>query len=186
MDTRRGFTLVELAIVLSVAAVLTAVIVPDMIEAARARMASRAAEDMARIQDAAKWFFLHSDPVKGQELWPGEVATGTCNGTPAQVQAALINAGYISNADLVNPWGQRYEIDLVFDTDPTQCFLRVGTPVPYDAQFIMLEYSPNTGRAFEDPPKGVGTAATTGSAAAAGFYWGSTAIPKPGTEPGLP
>lgn len=123
MPRPTGFSLIELAIVLGVASVLAAAFVPSFVESARTRMAEKAAQDVATLQDAAKWFYLQN------KRWPSENTT-----TPACDRLADANAEQtdlrehlLPNAFL-NPWGQRYTFDIRPGTGG--CALRVTTQVP--------------------------------------------------------
>lgn len=120
-----GFTLLELGIVLGVAAILAAAIAPDLIESMRNRMAEKAANDVAMLHDAARWFFLESGRSAGESRWPGENGVNQCatNFTAQRAISDLLINGYIAGggaADptavprnfLQNPWGQPYDIDL--------------------------------------------------------------------------
>jgi prepilin-type N-terminal cleavage/methylation domain-containing protein len=142
----RGFTLIELAVVLAIISILLSVAVPDFIESARNRMAERTARDITLIQDAAKWYFVEVAPAEspGQAHWPGEdnhsstvcapevPAPGTSARSPMRV---LLEAGYLRNPEgdlatpLRNPWGADYVISLDAQpaASPATCNLRVET-----------------------------------------------------------
>ena len=112
----RGFTLIQLGAVLAVTAILAAAILPDFIESARNKMAQRAADDVAMIHDAARWFYVGSlqappgSPDNGR--WPGQhSATSPCvldTGTPQAAMADLWKLHYVTKFPS-NPWGKTYE-----------------------------------------------------------------------------
>jgi hypothetical protein len=184
--TRRpvsGFTLIELAVLLSVAAVAAALMVPDIINAARMSLARKTAEDMARLHDGAKWFYLHSTPKKGGEKWPGEANPGACTPGINVPVNDLRAAGYLPPlpAQLLNPWGERYEIDLVVDMDRGECFFRVGTKLPRSIVTMIEDMSPYTGRAIEDIDDDPDTTRKEDETVD-GYTWFSSATPRPGTE----
>src|SRR5437016_1077283 len=118
----RGFTLLELGIVLGVSAILAAAIVPDLIETMRNKMGERAAADVAIIHDAARLFYIQNQNISALR-WPGENSQGQCAAggwTPANTIKDLILGGYIASgsgglaapAAFRNPWGQSYEPNL--------------------------------------------------------------------------
>lgn len=172
----RGFTLVELAIVLAVMAILTAAISPALIESARTRMAERAADDASRIHDASKWFFVESAPAgsPAQARWPGETTPQTCTTQPGSPdsQTELVSAGYLTSSALTNPWGNPYEVRLVAGASPGRCALRVSTVLP----------SAVTGAFTALLPAGECGASCGGAPVPGGFSRCCTRIPKPGGE----
>jgi type II secretory pathway pseudopilin PulG len=180
--TSRGFTLLELALFFSIAAIAAAIILPDVIQSSRVDMARKAAEDMARLQDAAKWYFVHSSSTKGQEVWPGEAGPNECTGGVDRPVPDLQTAGYLPPPPerMLNPWGERYELDLVVEDDSgdrdEDCFFRVGTKVPRSVVGTILEMSPYSGRAVEDADEEM---------TPDGYTWVSTSIRKPGLEAGF-
>lgn len=114
--SHRGFTLLELGVVIGIITVLSAAVLPSVLEAARTRMASRAAEEVQLIQEAARWYYLNPAAFK-DPTWPGQLA-GTCTQTKDPLQE-LIDSGAVARsapdpanpaaaATLRNPWNQPY------------------------------------------------------------------------------
>lgn len=130
-----GFTLVELMIVIAVVAILSAAIVPSLIEHARTRMAERAAEDVTRLFDAAKWFY-----VEQGRRWPGQSGAG-CAGNSADTQRELVDRRYApDNSAFVNPWGRAY----VVQPETAGCQLTARTQVPLQVQNAFRSFLPFT------------------------------------------
>jgi prepilin-type N-terminal cleavage/methylation domain-containing protein len=92
MRRRRGFTLIELAIVMAVLAALTAAVAPVAIRQVEIRYAQRCGREMAAIQDAAKWYYVDT------RSWPPDLAT-------------LRAQGYLHSAwGEATPWGTPYQL----------------------------------------------------------------------------
>ena len=145
--SNRGFTLLELGIVIGVAAILAAAIVPDLIETMRNRMAEKAAADVALLHDAARLFYVQNQVRPGR--WPGENFAADCSVNFEYGRAIndLVNGGYIATgsgaaAPMVgvadpkfnkNPWGQFYEMVVyapnVLGNAPA-CLFGIATNVP--------------------------------------------------------
>lgn len=138
---RRGFTLLELGIVIGISAILAAAIVPDLIETMRNRMAEKTAADVALLHDAARLYFTQNN------RWPGETSAGECsrNWTIGTATFQLVNDGYLTtgggpnnphqyNPDfLVNAWGHTYDMSLyvpVTATTGPACLFGISTNVP--------------------------------------------------------
>ena len=137
----RGFTLLELGVVLAVAAILGAAVLPDVIESARGRMAEKAANGVTMIQDAAKWFFVESSPAAdpGSARWPGErdAADGAAPNTCAERGSAskkakndLQDNGYLPASAFANPFGGVYDLSLVPGTPSAVCALKICANFP--------------------------------------------------------
>jgi type II secretory pathway pseudopilin PulG len=119
-----GFTLVEFGIVLAVTTILASVMLPDFIESARVRMAGRAAEDVLRIQEAARWYYndhMATADDFDSNYWPGQVdgsgpSPDSCPALAASANAPileLVRAQYLDSdgngaLGFSNPWGQGY------------------------------------------------------------------------------
>jgi prepilin-type N-terminal cleavage/methylation domain-containing protein len=105
----RGFTLVELGVVLAVVAIIAGIVVPGYLEISRNRLADRVVEDVKTITKAARLFFLNSarDDVYAAR-WPG-MTTG-CAVVPGDSPIAeLQRTGYLRNdIALADPWGNPY------------------------------------------------------------------------------
>ena len=120
----QGFTLLEMGIVLGVAAILAAVVLPDVVEMQRNKMAEKTAAEMMVIIDAARAF-----RVANNGRWPGNpggdaVCGLNCdpNGQNQQwdrggFRIELTGGGFVAedlNASgsgkmLTNPWEEDYE-----------------------------------------------------------------------------
>lgn len=141
-----GFTLLEMGIVIGVAAILAAAVLPDFVEASRNKMAEKAANEVLALQDAARWFYLESGRpgfavgTPGPR-WPGEQNANQCRqffDTP-RAQLELFQAGFVNappgQTDVyTNPWRQRYQIDLWQNpaslVNPPPCLLIISTALP--------------------------------------------------------
>lgn len=143
----RGFTLVELAIVLAVISVVAAYVTPDFIELAKTKLADRAAEDMMEIQDAARWFY-HDSPGPGMDpqnmRWPGETGPNTCATAGSTPQAELTVGRYLEPTQLINPWGKPYQTSLWTPTParPQNCRFQIVTEVPAALAPILMTRVP--------------------------------------------
>jgi prepilin-type N-terminal cleavage/methylation domain-containing protein len=179
-----GFSLIELGVVIAVGGILAAAILPDVIEAARTRMAEKAAQDVAHIHDASKWFFEESGAASvANARWPGEVnasnvpTPGQCRtGTGAQTpNQTLITAGYLGAAAFTNPWGQAYTATLVAGAAvPTNvCRLRVTTNVPTAVRNALIAFLPDA------------ACSGCGGTPPTGFSRCCSTVPKPGSEAAL-
>jgi prepilin-type N-terminal cleavage/methylation domain-containing protein len=185
----QGFSLIELGVVLAVASVLAAALLPDAIEEAKLRVTRKSAEDMARIQEAAQWFFLHSSVAKGDERWPGETVSDRCPSKPAtEPLDELVASGYMvdppknelnapgddtRSGDRWSPWREKYVVDFKMMPGRTDsfvhCYLRVGTRVPSEMGEALIRFLPNAACNFTAPAKD-------------GRIWCSTSVRRPGFE----
>ncbi|HEY3451477.1 MAG TPA: prepilin-type N-terminal cleavage/methylation domain-containing protein [Myxococcales bacterium] len=155
--SRRGFTLIELGVVLAVTAILAAAILPDFIESARSRMAEKAAQDVAVIHDAARWFFIQTANVGGgvsggKFRWPGEHNAGACDNDSTPVNAGMAQMqqmGFVTTNPM-NPWGQDYDVEV--KTPPGMgplstgmspgCSFSVTTNVPDEVRDAFTSFLP--------------------------------------------
>jgi len=187
----RGFTLIELGVVLAVISIMAAAVMVDVVEIFKNRAAQNNAEELYVLQQAAKDFFHGTikdgdivDPLNAR--WPGEGGPQTC-ATVANSQPAITNAILqdLKDQDYLkqdfagkNAWDQPYIIDLkpgaghggghagqVFD-----CAMWVATDVPTEVAGVIETYLP------------LGKCSGCGSASAAGYTRCCTQIPKPGIE----
>jgi prepilin-type N-terminal cleavage/methylation domain-containing protein len=128
----RGFTLIELGIVIAASAILTAALLPDFIASAQNKMAEKSANDIANILSAADWYYADQAATGGTGYWPGQSQTGgSCTLASTSGQSQLVSGGYVPQTGAFsNPWGALYDIDLVAGTGSSACSLRVTTSVP--------------------------------------------------------
>lgn len=193
----RGFTLLELGIVIGVSAILAAAIVPDLVETMRNRMAEKAAADVAVAHDAARLFYIQNQ--NGTVLrWPGEQGAGLClwalSGAagPSQAWAQLLSGGYLASGSpnpfipgpkfMLNPWNQPYEPTLYAPggivVSPA-CLFGIATNVPAAIAPGFISFLP---QAACNPPGGIGACPLTvvGGAIPANFVRCCSYVPKPG------
>jgi len=191
----RGFTLLELGIVIGVAAILTAAIVPDLIETMRNRMAEKAAADVAVIHDAARLFYIQNTFL-GPGRWPGENSVGQCKDSfdgIGKAKQELLMGGYLTGGGgpanplltaenfMTNPWGKPLEMTVYAPTASTSpaCLFGVATDVPEVISRAFISFLPQAacnaaGGGGPCPPT------TGGGAPTAGFVRCCSYVPKPG------
>ena len=160
--SRRGFTLIELGIVIGVTAVLAAAIVPEIIETMRNGAAQKAAADVSVIHDSARLFFIQNPTAPRR--WPGESAAGSCTLSSANFTVEMTGGGYLRSArpanasgwcrgqpnrpppndPLCNPWYQDYEVSVYapLGAATPACLFAVSTFVPTSIANIFIEYLP--------------------------------------------
>ncbi len=141
--TQSGFTLIELAVVLAVVAIMATVVVPDFIEVNRNDLSQQAASEVMVLLDNAKWYFTNSsrwtpynasagddgnpdyDPTMSH--WPGDTDRDLYEDSANAAEDCLRgngieddgNGGHrchvarVSNSDLENPWNERYVLEIV-------------------------------------------------------------------------
>ncbi|MBM4380031.1 MAG: prepilin-type N-terminal cleavage/methylation domain-containing protein [Deltaproteobacteria bacterium] len=121
----RGFTLMELGVVIAITAILSAAFLPDFLEAARTRMTERAVEDVALIHDAATFFYVKQlDPV-----WPAQ-AGASCSPAADPLQT-LFAGGYYGRSAPTNPWARPYVASLEqLPGTVDGCLFKVSTLIP--------------------------------------------------------
>ncbi|MBM4380030.1 MAG: type II secretion system protein [Deltaproteobacteria bacterium] len=135
----RGFTLLELGVVLGVSAVLAAALLPDIVEASRTKMAERAAEQVESIRDAARAYFVQSAGSVGGSIppntWPGQRSSLLCNLNPSTDPISLLVGQGLLPGRPDHPWsneGSTYSVSL--RTPPlnggTGCILQLTTDIP--------------------------------------------------------
>lgn len=157
-----GFTLIELGIVIAVAAILAAAIVPSVIETARDEMAERTAMDIAVVHDAARLFFVQNTNMGGSR-WPGEQVANQCAAGFVEQNAVgnLVNGGYLANGAVVagapaspnflrNPWGQQLNLYVAAPAPAPGgvnpgCTFGVATNVPGVVSGSLVAFLPMAG-----------------------------------------
>lgn len=185
---RRGFTLLELGIVIGVAAILAAAIVPDIIETMRNRMAEKAAGDVALVHDAARLFYVQNTNFPNR--WPGENASGFCatNFSRGKFLNDMLGGGYLTGGGspvnplavglefLQNPWGQAYEVSVYAPSAVANpaCLFGVSTSVPGTVSNAFIAYLPQASCGLGCPPPA--------AALPAGFVRCCSFVPKPGAN----
>ncbi|MEO1483907.1 MAG: type II secretion system protein [Myxococcota bacterium] len=192
---QRGFTLVELAIVLAVVSILVSVVAPDFIEVARNDLAEQSATEMTTLFDGAKWYYHDSAPEAPTEMrWPGDYDGDFAEEFPRDVEDCLTGNGRVTpdmdctqsllpTAALQNPWDQRYQLNLV----PAVDALIIGTNVPVSVAGVLRSYLPG-GECSTAATNGGTNPSTTFCGAnsfdpiPAGYVRCCGVIPKPGTE----
>ncbi len=132
MQRRRGFSLVEMAIVLAVTSVLATVFMPGFIASTQQKLAERVAKDIEFLQDAASSYFIQTLNADEGSHWPGFSSScevqRTQNGEKLDPLQELIDNGYLANrAALKDPWGGHYEIGILQNTEG--CSLQIKTAV---------------------------------------------------------
>ncbi len=186
--SRRGFTLIELGIVIGVAAILAAAIVPDLIETIRNRMAEKAAADVTALHDSARLFFAQN--TARPRRWPGESSAGQCNvgWAFANFRVDMIGGGYlatgspaadpfsnISSNFMMNPWGHAYEVGVYAPPGAVLpgCLFAVSTFVPTPVENNFIASLPQAACGARCPPP-------TGAGPPAGFSRCCSYAAKPG------
>lgn len=199
-----GFTLIEIAIVLAIVAILSTVVVPDFIEVARNDLAKQASREMSLMIDTAKWYYANSgtwqdgaDYRPDLMRWPGDFnADGVEDGANA-AERCLTGQGaaeigppptsvrvncdiaHLPRTALNNPWGRDYEVDLV----PATGGFRIRTNVPSSVSEVIRQSVP--GGECETAANGGNGAPTfcpVLNPRPAGFVTCCATIPRPGRE----
>ncbi len=186
---RRGFTLLELGIVIGVAAILAGAIVPDIIETMRNRMAEKAAGDVALIHDAARLFYVQN--ANNPNRWPGENASGYCSTgyTKGKFLLDVLSGGYLTSGAgpanpmaqgsptfMQNPWAQAYEVSVYAPAGAVApaCLFGVSTSVPLTISEAFISYLPQSSCGAGCPP--------SATALPAGYVRCCSFVPKPGAN----
>lgn len=186
-----GFTLIQLGIVLAVAAIAAAAIVPDFIEAQRSRAIEKTAEGAALIHDAARRFYINTSNIAPQLLpqygcsWPGEKNRGACApsspvvlGSAGAGMVQLKTLGYLREFP-ENPWTGRYDGTTVVypagSTDPANCYFVVTTWVPNELRYHFANLLPK-GTCNDDS---ICTGNVTAPAPVTGYTKCCSLVPKP-------
>jgi prepilin-type N-terminal cleavage/methylation domain-containing protein len=187
--SRRGFTLIELGIVIGVTAILAAAIVPDIIETMRNRMAEKSAVDVTALHDSARLFFAQN--TARPRRWPGETASGQCSvgWAFANFKVDMISGGYlatggapndpfntISGNFLLNPWGHAYDVGVYAPPGAATpaCLFSVSTFVPTSVENAFTAFLPQATCGAGCPR------ATSGANPPAGFSRCCSFAAKPG------
>jgi prepilin-type N-terminal cleavage/methylation domain-containing protein len=121
----RGFTLMELGVVIAITAILSAAFLPDFLEAARTRMTERAVEDVALIHDAASWYYVN----QLNPSWPAQ-AGASCSAAADPLQT-LFAGGYYGRNNPANPWARPYVAALELMPGTVDgCLFKLSTLIP--------------------------------------------------------
>jgi type II secretory pathway pseudopilin PulG len=170
----RGFTLLELGLVVGIITVLSAALLPSLLEAARGRMAARAGEEVKLLLEAGRWFYLNPPNLSSPMRWPGQVA-GSCvqNQEPLQ---ELINTGAVPRSapdpanpaaapTVRNPWNHPYVTSLTLPPNGglvEGCVLRVSTWVAVNVAPAFKEAVEGACNEGADSPCGIQPATPPG------------------------
>ena len=174
----RGFTLIELGIVIAVTSILAAVIVPDFIEMARNRAGKESARQVEELEEAAKSFYHEMAVAAGNDpmaaAWPGESPPHSCDG--GNSLSALLSWSSMDPSKGKNPWKKDLTMALVRDPGggvlaDVNCRLQVTTMVPLVVTGVVDTYLP-----------GARCGASCPGEADAGFAICCHSIQKPGIE----
>ena len=151
----RGFSLIDMAILLTVLSILATIMVPRQMERLRNRMAEGAVQQMVAIFDAAKWHWYDNQDAGGNP-WPGggpgpsAVPGKPCSINENQAKAALRNSGFLGNAtNFENPWRRPYRLfgeghysDELYTT-ANNCWFTIATEIPQEIEGLFRLYVPN-------------------------------------------
>jgi prepilin-type N-terminal cleavage/methylation domain-containing protein len=159
----RGFTLLELGIVLGVSAILAVVVMPDFVESQRNKMAERTGEDVSGLFDAARWYWLDRATSSSGGVWPGQQSNINCTAYYDQPRAKrdLFDNGYVTTdpndqyaTGFSNVWFHKYEFDTYQKDTNTPCMLRISTNVPTVIAKAFIAFLPQA--RCKNPPGGLG------------------------------
>jgi prepilin-type N-terminal cleavage/methylation domain-containing protein len=120
----RGFTLIELSIVLALSAILARALAPIFLDFARSAMGRSVVSQVTRIQEAASWYYIESGRAEDAR-WPGQLSTN-CTGTTSL--DVLHTTGYLLRPGL-NSWGRPYLTE-IRDVPNAGCAFEVATVIP--------------------------------------------------------
>jgi prepilin-type N-terminal cleavage/methylation domain-containing protein len=161
-----GFTLIELGVVIGISAILAVSVVPSAMERARLRVAEKATEDVSRLIEAARWFYVESrsDPLATDYHWPG-TSPITCAPQGLPWRADLAEKGFLPPTGSRNPWGRDYQLASIFGNSQLSCLLEVKTQVPSAVADAFISNLPG---------------ASCAAVGADGFKTCSATVPPPG------
>jgi prepilin-type N-terminal cleavage/methylation domain-containing protein len=169
---RRGFTLIELAIVLGVMIILAAAVAPELIARSRYEMAENVREDLSRLLMVSQQYYSNSvrfsasgpvDPRLGR--WPGQksvpdILNCTMSGNPAVDVRVFVGSDYEGDGPMParfvrSPWAREYEMRTVPSAVPAgdglpHCHMEVAIDVPADVARYVRDMIP--GGACSWPP----------------------------------
>lgn len=179
MVQERGYTLVELALVLTVVSVMAAVVAPDFIAMARNDLAARSVHEITRIVETARWHYYHSDPgdPTRPRTWPTTDTLGRVEMSPDAGSCLQDSTGgcarrVLPDSMLTNPWGRDYDVRIVDDS------LVVQTLVPEEVSGVLETRLPGGVCGNEHRYCGFGELPK-------GFRACCAVVPRPGLDPGL-
>lgn len=130
MDNK-GFTLLELAVVLAALALVSTAVIPFFVRQAEITAAYRTTKEISTIQEASKWYYVNN------KTWPASIET--------LKTAGLLNPSWSSS----NPWGNNYA------TSATGTSFTVTTLVPPTVEGILVRALPGVSTWASGSWKGV-------------------------------
>ncbi|MEE8409913.1 MAG: type II secretion system protein [Myxococcota bacterium] len=200
---RRGFSLVELGVVLAVMSVIVAIVVPDFIESAKNELAQRAATQAYNLQGIAREFYHQQAlTLKNPALarWPGENANGYYNApdcTPGLKSPTyeLRNLPskknpMITQAEITNPWGRELYMHIEKSEGAgsgvlagAACKFIISTDIPSPVAGVFETYVP--GGICNGRPGMIDPCRIVGDDPASGFVRCCLPTARPGVEAAL-
>lgn len=148
----RAFTIIELAVVMAVASIIAAIVLPDFIETARNDLAEQTGVQMAELMGSARQFFhttglQASDPFFAR--WPGEAdmapAGPNCSAGVDGADVELVDERLVRMGDLSNPWQKPYYFTLQGArgaSQPFPCRFIISTDVPQQISLALTAQLP--------------------------------------------
>ncbi len=121
MQKTRGFSLIELAVVLTVMAILSTAAVPGMIAAARGKYGERLVADISNLQEAAEAYYHQNG-----DQWPA-LSEGECSMNPSlNAVNVLKNEGFLTCLPR-DPFSNEHYL-ISYAEQNGECHLRIHTP----------------------------------------------------------
>ena len=100
---RRGFSLVEILVVVLIVSMLAALITPRIVERLRQAKVRIAKAKLAKVDMAVGEFYSDCGRLPTEGEWPGAMQEA-----PSDVQGKW-NGAYLKEEDLVDPWGYAFQ-----------------------------------------------------------------------------
>lgn len=120
-NARAGFTLMEMALVMAVGAILLAAVAPVAARQVEMQLAQRVGREVALVEDAAKWFYVD------QKRWPTGIAELGAGG--------YLNAAWNGQT----PWGDVYGTS----SSPAGFSVTVGVPLGLEGVLTSVIATPS-------------------------------------------